>query len=362
MLLKLKKFFRFKSIYGFDRALIKSLGRLRLNFNLSFLVLPTSIFKKRRVAIIGCGQFAFTTIAYFVNKYSPYKIFIVYDLNKTNAETLAKFYGCKIAYRVEDVFSSNIDLVYIASNHASHSHYAIMAMKKGVDVYIEKPISVSTDQLNDLEKTRQINNVNLYCGYNRPFSPAIRKVKNEINNKLPLNVSIYVIGHFIEDDHWYRDPEEGTRICGNLGHWIDLSIHLIYETPISEVKITIIYSDESMPDDNLLVVLKTSRGDIFSITLTSYSEPFEGISETINIHQRDYQVLIDDFRTACFQKNYHKEEIKYRPKDVGHKNAILQPFQKNPLRSFNEVIVSTKLMLHIKDMVQNKTIRGNFRW
>lgn len=359
---ELKKVVRYTGIYGFKRALIKSFGRIRWNFVFSVFLLPTSIFKEKRVGVIGCGQFAFTTIAYFVNGNSPFKISKVFDPESKNAKTFASFYGCDWVDEAKKVFSSEVDLVYIASNHESHSKYALMAIEKGVDVYIEKPVSVTKEQLYALEMAYSKGASKIFCGYNRPFSPAIKKVKEDIDNISPLMVSIFVIGHFIGEDHWYRKPGEGTRVCGNLGHWIDLCIHLINKTDICKFSVSITYSDEGTPDDNLVVMLKTPRGDLFSITLTSYSEPFEGISETINIHQNGYQVLIDDFRTACFQKDDQRKEIKYRPKDVGHKNAILQPFSNDCARNFDEIILSTKLMLYIKDMVQKTTKEGDFRW
>ena len=359
---KLKKVWRYSRIYGFKRTLVKSFGRMRVNKSLSYLLMPTMVIKKSKIALIGCGQFGFTTISYFLNSYSPFKIYKVFDINRDNAKTLATFYGCEFVDEVEEISCPEVKVIYIASNHATHTKYALMAINKGVDVYIEKPISVTEEQLLELETAYRLSSVNVFCGYNRPFSSAIKKVKQDIDNFSPLMVSIFVVGHFIDVGHWYRKPEEGTRVCGNLGHWIDLCIHLLNQSNVSEFDIAITYSDERMPDDNLVVVFKSPRGDVFSLILTSYSEPFEGIEETILIHQKDYQVHIDDFRRASFQKHDQREDIKYKPKDVGHKEAILQPFKQDTARDFEEVIRSTRLMLYVKNMVLKKAKTGHFNW
>ena len=48
--------------------------------------------------------------------------------------------------RAEEFNFSDLDAVYIASNHASHTEYAIKALRHGVSVYVEKPLSVNWDQ------------------------------------------------------------------------------------------------------------------------------------------------------------------------------------------------------------------------
>lgn len=50
---------------------------------------------------------------------------------------------------------------------------------------------------------------------------------------------------------------------------------------------------------------------------------------------------------------------RYRPKDVGHEAAILQPFRK-PNRDLNEVVDSTLLMLYVASLVQAGEPRGEF--
>jgi hypothetical protein len=58
---KLFKVIRFVSIYGFDRVLFKVLGRMRAD-------IPMLTLKRgeRNIGVVGCGQFAYATIGYFV--------------------------------------------------------------------------------------------------------------------------------------------------------------------------------------------------------------------------------------------------------------------------------------------------------
>jgi len=53
------------------------------------------------------------------------------------------------------------------------------------------------------------------------------------------------------------------------------------------------------------------------------------------------------------------ERFRYRPKDVGHEGALLQPFN-GKQRDWREVELSTLLMLFIKDMVVTGRTQSEF--
>jgi hypothetical protein len=124
---------------------------------------------------------------------------------------------------------------------------------------------------------------------------------------------------------------------------------------IDYVDIAISYSNTSIPDDNFNVVMTTPRGDLISINFSSRSEPFEGINESINFHQGNFIAKINDHRHTQIWVGEKYLNIKNWPKDVGHKKAVLQPFNENTtnFRSWNEIVLSTELMLVVTDMVVN---------
>ena len=359
-----RKLLRFIIIYGFRRALVKAMGRLRTRIPIVFIVAPWRLLGKQKkcIAIVGCGQFSYATIGYFVCKNVGEKFKYCYDINKNNLDSFAK------AYRVNEgrVVNCNdigdvrgIDLAYIASNHASHTEYAIQFLRLGIDVYIEKPIAVSNEQLKSLKVALKESKSNIYFGYNRPFSAAIREIANKVSGT-PITLTCTIIGHLISEDHWYRNQQEGSRVCGNLGHWIDLAIHLLIRSGgCSYLDITIVYSDLRYPDDNINVSFTTSRGDLISICLTSREEPFEGINETIVFQQKDLFVKIDDFRKAVFYEGEKRITRRYRPKDVGHESAIMQPFSGNH-RDSDEVFFSTEVMLEVMKMVRTGETRSKY--
>jgi predicted dehydrogenase len=352
-ILKLKKIYRYALLLGFRRALVKAISRSKKNI----LFKSIFFFDNRSIGLVGCGQFQFSTIAYFLSRGFTNRFLFCYDLDNERAKYLASYYLIKkIPLSLSQINDNKLKVVYIASNHSSHTDYSIFFLNKNINVYCEKPISVSFSQFDSLLYAINKSKAKFYAGYNRPYAPAITYLKNIIKKRKIVNgkftLNCFVSAHFISKDHWYRNPEEGTRICGNLGHWIDLMIHIYnWRGFIPEsYRIQIAYSDEKELDDNIAISITTQEGDITSIIITSRSEPFEGINETINLQFDSVIAKIDDFRNMTIWDSEKLYKKKYYRKNVGHKNSVLQPYISD-IRDFKEVIASTELMLHVANMV-----------
>jgi predicted dehydrogenase len=246
--------------------------------------------------------------------------------------------------------------VYIASNHATHTPYASQALARGFDVYVEKPVAVTHAQLVTLLRAQAASSGRVFAGYNRPFSGAVRDLRAAVrmNPASGVTLNCVVVGHMLGPDHWYRRPDEGTRVCGNIGHWLDLLIHVLAWRGLPDkLRISLSWANDAERDDNVTIVITTDRDDLFSVTLTSRAEPFEGINESILFQHETTSCKIDDFRSMALWQGSRVTTRSYWPKDVGHRLAILQPFRDDARRNWQEVVQSTLLMLHITDMVRN---------
>lgn len=357
----LRKLVRFSRLYGPLRTVFKVAGRLRSRLKIPRIFRP----RNKTVSIIGCGQHAFSTIGYFLYLRGRQGISACYDVDGESAASLARFYGIEnIATNASEIFADESStVVYVISNHASHAPYAIDALDAGKNVFVEKPIAVTTEQLQSLVAAVRSAKGTPYAGYNRPFSSAIRHLKDSCTDvQLPLTLTCVVSGHDIPAEHWYRKPEEGTRVCGNVGHWIDLMVHVLHwgEMP-DRWSIGLAFADNSIRDDNFSISLTSERGDLVNIILTSRAEPFEGINESISLQWGKCIAKIDDFRTMTVWNGTKVARSRFWPKDVGHKHAALQPFSDDELsREWHEVELSTLLMLKVKDMVVSGTTQSEF--
>jgi predicted dehydrogenase len=350
----LRKLWRFFTIYGPGRTLFKAAGRMRLR--------PPVLSWRRPppdIGLIGCGQFGFATIGYFLQTTFGPRLAACHDIDPGAAASLAH------ALRVRRICTTSEELlatpglrtVYIASNHASHADYAVRALAAGLDVVVEKPVAVSRRQLVDLLRARSAAPGRLFAGYNRPFAPALRWLRQHTTMEADQGITLqcFVSGHRLGPDHWYRRPEEGTRVCGNIGHWLDLMVHVVAWRGLPDrLDIRLTWADASEPDDNVNIAIASDRGDLFAVTLTSRTEPFEGIREVIHFQHGNSFAEIEDFRRITLWQGAGRKVRRFWPKDVGHRRAILQPYEGAPSRDWHEVEMSTLLMLHITDMVRHR--------
>ena len=145
-----RKAARYIRLYGPRRTLVKVRGQYHMRATgQSFRSLPTPARSDAHVGIIGCGNFAFSHIAFFLDRNRRGAIRGTMDLEQARAASLARRY--RAHYATDDaerlIEDPAIDLIYIASNHASHADYACRALERGKAVHIEKPHVVSDEQL-----------------------------------------------------------------------------------------------------------------------------------------------------------------------------------------------------------------------
>ena len=352
---KVKKVLKYIYMYGASRTFIKIKGQYHMKK--VYDTPPKQGLKdiKKIVGIVGCGNHAFTDIAYFLRKNRGNIIGSSMDIDENKAISLAQeynayHYSTDISDMLED---ENIKIIYVVSNHATHTPYAIQALNKNKDVFIEKPISINMEQYVDLVKTVRGSNNSVYTGYNRPFSPAIKTIKQYITES-SINLNCFIMGHKLPSDHWYRKPSEGSRVVGNLGHWIDLSTHLVMsrQSVPTRFELTLISANKKHKDDDFVLNIKTDLDDLIVLTFSTRSDPFEGVMENISFQNEKIIANIEDFRKMTIWDENRKIVKRFVPKDAGHESSVIQPFSEKE-RDWKELEWSTFIMLKVEEMLQN---------
>ena len=86
-----------------------------------------------------------------------------------------------ITHVMLDLFDDDsVELVYIASNHASHADYAVRFISAGKNVHIEKPHVVSNEQLIILFGNAVHPASNVFLGFNRPRSVLMKSLVKQL--------------------------------------------------------------------------------------------------------------------------------------------------------------------------------------
>lgn len=329
---KLKKAARYLRLYGLARTLIKIRGQYHMRATRTFdgpkwinEACRTTEASERDVAIIGCGNYAFSNIAYYLGKRNSHFLRATYDIQRSRALSLCKVFGG--AYATGEwrdiVADPKVRVVYIASNHATHSDYAIACLDAGKHVYIEKPHVVSQGQLDDLAAAMNRNpQGKVFLGFNRPKSSLFRELKSFLEKEPgPLMINWFVAGHHIPDGHWYLDEKEGGRVLGNLCHWTDLSLRLV--SMEKAFPCTIISAAPQSAQSDFIVSIIFADRSCASITFSAKGHTFEGVREALNVHRGNVLANLTDFGSLAVDVVERKSKFKLRFRDHGHQTNIL---------------------------------------
>jgi len=332
---KVKKAVRYIGLYGLSKTLAKVKGQYHTKATADFdgprwmnpgCKDPDAV--SRIVAFIGCGNFAFSNIAYYLAKRDSRFLRATYDIHKSRALSLCKSFGGSYATtELTDVLHDpTVKLVFIASNHASHAEYAIACIEAGKSVHIEKPHVVTHDQLDRLlAAMRQFPQSKVFLGFNRPRSMLFRELQETLSRESgPLMINWFIAGHEIADDHWYHDQKEGGRVLGNLWHWTDLTLHLM--TLEKAFPCTIIPATPAGAKSDFVVSVNFADRSCASITFSAKGHTFEGVREVLNMQKGDIIANLTDFQTLTIDVVEKKKKVRLRHRDHGHEANILHSF------------------------------------
>jgi predicted dehydrogenase len=325
---KLRKVWRYVQMYGLSRTYIKVRGQMHMSRSPQVLHAAGSPSPPQCVGLIGCGNYAFSNIAHYLTRTCGNVIGGCMDIHRNRAASLSRYYRVPLYTDSADELLTNpaIRLVYIASNHASHAEYAIAALRRGKDVYIEKPHVVSADQLERLVLAMSETDGKVFLGFNRPGSRFGVLIREHLEKESgPGIYSWFVAGHAIEPDHWYFKPQEGGRVLGNLCHWTDFLLRLVLAERCYPIRINPTRAEKS--DANIAVTFTFADGTIAVITFSAKGHTFEGVRERFNAHKGNCLLSLDDFHRLTIDVGHKKKRYFNVYHDHGHARNILAAFK-----------------------------------
>ncbi len=331
-LFKARKTLRYVSLYGLSRTLVKIRGQYHMKSDTDFRgarwVNPacrSPDAPERCVALIGCGNYAFGNIAYYLHRHSRRFLRLAYDRHLSRAISLCRAYGGAAAVTdwQEILTDSRVKIVFIAASHSSQAEFAVACIEAGKHVHIEKPHVVSPEQLERLTGAmRRHPEVKVFLGFNRPKSALFGQLQRALAQQGgAIMINCCVVGHAIAPDHWYFKPGEGGQILGNLCHWTDLTLHLVSLQKAFPCRI-IPATPAGSRSDFVVSVIFADRS-CAAITFSAKGHTFEGVRETIHVQKGDVLATIGDFQTLIVDRAEHKSRIHLPHRDHGHQANIV---------------------------------------
>lgn len=136
-----------------------------------------------KAAVIGAGVMGSNHLR-VLNNLPNVELIGLVDLDNEHASVLANHYRIPFFLTAEDLLIKNKpDFVCIAVPTTHHFSCALFFIEKGIHVLVEKPITASVEEGKSLQEIAQKNNVKVLPGHIERYNPAIRKLKEEMQNE-----------------------------------------------------------------------------------------------------------------------------------------------------------------------------------
>lgn len=142
--------------------------------------------------------------------------------------------GVKEIFDLKEMGKINPDVAFITSPTYKHIEFAAFCAGKGINLFIEKPLSNSKNGISHLLNIARKNNVNAYVAYCLRFHPVIVWLKEHLEKNKPLhltvNVSSYLpnwrknVNHL---KHYSAFKSKGGGAILELSHEIDYMCYLL---------------------------------------------------------------------------------------------------------------------------------------
>lgn len=366
---KIRKALRYVELYGIRRTLGKIRGQYHMVSKKTFEgerwqnpACKSTSSQTKTIGILGCGSFAYSAIAYYLAQGDKTCLRAAMDIAPARARSLVSRYDG--AYATTDpmaiINDPAIDLIFIASNHATHAPYAVEAIKAGKNVHIEKPHVVTAEQLEELEAAMASRpEVMVFLGFNRPKSQLFTRLREVLSEESgPIMINWFVAGHAIEDDHWYFKSSEGGRILGNLCHWSDLTLELVDVQ--NRLPCRIVPTSPRGAKSDFVTAIEFADGSLAAITFSAKGHTFEGVREVLNLHKGNVLAEIKDFKTLSVSRGAVRQVFNSRHRDHGHGANIINSFrgvrEKDATRQSdrNHIVTTAKLFLAIREAHESR--------
>ncbi len=141
--------------------------------------------KKLKVGIIGCGWIAGAHIAEY-KRMPDVEIVAGADLVPGKAEEFFKANGVENVRCYPDhksmLDNEELDAVSVCTYNRTHAECTIYALKKGVNVLLEKPMSVTLDEAVEICRAERESGKLLSIGFQPRFDPNMKMIKKIVES------------------------------------------------------------------------------------------------------------------------------------------------------------------------------------
>lgn len=273
-----------------------------------------------RVGVVGAGTFARGVLMPALAR--DCEIVAVANATGVSARAAAERFGAGTASTDPHALidDQGVDAVVIATRHDTHASLVVHALKSDKHVFVEKPLALNEQELQDVETAARDSAGVLMVGFNRRFSPLGRRIAEAVGQPAPIIATYRVNAGRLPHDHWTHDPDVGGgRVVGEVCHFVDFLSFLCQGPPIS-VSAAAVGGGSEIREDNLAATLRFANGSVGVVVYTALGDPSLE-KERIEVLGEAGAGTLEDFRTLTLHRGGRSERIEGK-RNKGHAEEV----------------------------------------
>ena len=257
-----------------------------------------------KAGVLGAGHLGKIHLRLLAES-DQYELVGFYDEDAINAKRVADEFGYQ-AYDNMNELIDDVDMIDIVTPTLSHFQCAIKAIEKGRHIFIEKPITKTLEEAEELIKNANLHNVLGQVGHVERFNPAFLAVKNQISEPM-----------FIETHRLAEFNPRGTDVPVVLDlmiHDIDVVLSVV-KSPVKKVSSSGV-SVISQSPDIANARIEFENGCVANLTASRIS--LKNMRKS-RFFQRDAYISVD-----FLEKSVEVVKMKDAPEELGQFDMVLQ--------------------------------------
>jgi len=238
--------------------------------------------QKLKVGFLGAGEMA-QIHSEILRDIAEVEITAVTSRHKSSAADLIK----RLEFEKADAYTDfeqmlaekDLDLLYICLPPAAHQGELEKAARRGINIFIEKPIAINESRARSMVEAVKEAGVISQVGYHYRFAEGIQKLKELIDSGQAGQQAMLQGSYFCNSLHsnWWRQLEKsGGQIYEQIIHLYDLALHLFGDYQSAEGMLSNLCHQETEAytiEDNSLSLIQFKSGAMGSIAGSNCAVP-----------------------------------------------------------------------------------------
>jgi predicted dehydrogenase/threonine dehydrogenase-like Zn-dependent dehydrogenase len=312
--------------------------------------------KPLAIGFIGAGNYASSMMLPHLARLDAVQLAHVATTRSLSAVNAQRRFGFTTASTTANAVlaDESLDAIFIVTRHHTHAGLVCRALEAGKDVFVEKPLALTRDELARIIKVvEKTGNDRLMVGFNRRFAPLLVEMRSRFGEPGHGSVARYLINAGqLEADSWYRNEElEGSRFTGEGGHFIDTLSWWAASLPQE------VYAVPGVDADDLQATVRFENGSSGIVTYVTTGNP-RYPKETVDFAAGGRSARLDNFTSAAVWIGRRRSTMRSRGQDKGQRAELAAFVEACRTRAampitFESLVATTKATIAVTESLSS---------